>query len=56
MYTLTNLNHGCVVVAMAMDHAHHVVCEEVMCEGVRGGGWEEGRLVHFQQLVTEDSR
>lgn len=49
------LNHGGVVVGMATDHAHHVVCEEVMGEGVRGGGGEEGRLIHLHQLLIEHS-
>jgi hypothetical protein len=48
-----HLDHVCVVVVMATDHAHHVVCEEVMGERVRGGGWEEGRLIHFHCLLTE---
>ena len=33
------LDHGCVVITMAKDHTHHLICEEVMREGVRGGGW-----------------
>jgi hypothetical protein len=48
-----HLYHCSVVVSMATDHAHHVVCEEVMGERVRGGGWEEGRLIHFHCLLTE---
>ena len=40
---------------MATDHANHVVSEEVMWEGVRGGGGEEGRLVHLNKLLTECS-
>ena len=38
---------------MATDHAHHVVCEEVMSEGVRGGGGEERRLIHLHNTFAE---
>ena len=50
---LSYLNHCSVIVTMATDHTHHVVGEEVMGEGVRGGGGEEGRLVHFHRLLAE---
>ena len=38
---------------MASDHTHHVVDEEAVLEVGRGGGGEEGRLEHLQDLIAE---
>ena len=48
-----HLYHGGVFIVMSPDHAHQVVGEEVMGEGVRGGRGEEGRLVNLHQPLAE---